>query len=141
MKKSKIFMNLVVVIFCAILVYFGTFILTGEHNKLMSGICLGVGAGLFGGIALPMFITNIMPMINPKLAKIREIEKNDERNISINNASKAKAFDYLGVIVGLAAVITIILEKDWLVVSIFGVCYISMAAIHIFYLHKFSKEL
>ena len=141
MKKNRLCISILIIVFCAVLICIGGFVLTEESEKVLSGICIGIGAGIFGGVGLPMLLSSLMPRINPKWARAQEIEKRDERNISICNASKAKAFDFMGIINGSAVVITVIRDKDWEIVSLFGLCYLVMFIVHIFYLQKYSKTM
>ena len=141
MKKSRFCISIVIIIFCVALICVGVFVLTEESEKLMSGVCLGVGSGVFGGIGLPLLLHSVIPVVNPKLAHAQEIEEKDERNISINNASKAKAFDFMGIVMGAAVVITVIRDKDWEVVGLLGLCYLTMFIVYIFYTARYAKRM
>ena len=62
-------------------------------------VCIGVGCGLFGqgmgGILSQKAIQN-----HPEIQKQMDIEKNDERNIAIENRAKGKAFDIMTFVFG-----------------------------------------
>ena len=55
-------------------------------------VCIGLGCGLFAH-GIGGRIESRAVRSDPALARRMEIEKNDERNTTISNASKAKAFD------------------------------------------------
>ena len=60
-------------------------------------ICIGIGAGLFGG-NLGTSIKLYLLQKDPKTAKKVEIEAKDELNVAINHKAKAKAYDLMQVV-------------------------------------------
>lgn len=62
MKKSNLYISIAVIVLCAAFIYIGGFVLTGEGEKVISGICLGIGAGIFGGVGLPLLLNSLISL-------------------------------------------------------------------------------
>jgi len=69
------------------------FTLNGQEVKAVSGVMLGIGAGLFG-MSISNLFTQLYEEKHPYVKKQKEIEFNDERNEMIRNKAKAKSGDY-----------------------------------------------
>lgn len=67
--------------------------------KTLPYICVGLGSGLLGG-NLGTAIKNRSALKNPQIAKKVEIEEKDERNRSISDRAKAKAYAFACFICG-----------------------------------------
>lgn len=70
-------------------VIIGYFLLEGK----MVRITRWPGSGIFGG-SFAQLMGYLISERNPTLQGRQRIEQNDERNIQIRNATKAKAFDF-----------------------------------------------
>jgi len=139
MKKKKIWFILVMALGIGIALA-GEFFIKGEELKTVSGLCIGIGACLFG-----LSIANLFQLRfeqkNPAIAKIKEIEEKDERNIAIRNCAKAKAADITQYLIILLTFIAILLQAPlWIVFVAIGV-YLSYNILSLYYISKFSKEM
>ena len=76
-----------IILICVSLIFFGD-----EESKILSGISIGIGAGLFG-MSVAMLSINAIDNKKPELKKQNEIELSDERNIMIRDKAKARASD------------------------------------------------
>jgi len=115
-----------------------SFLFNTEDNKAISGILIGIGAGLFG-----MSISNLLMKRfedkNPGIKKLQEIEQNDERRIIISNKSKAKSADITRWLIIVIAYIMILINAP-LWATLFTV--LVFAAYHIlcfYYAFKYEK--
>ena len=79
-KKSFYIMTLIIgiVLFCS------SFLLRGEELKTISGILIGIGAGLIGMSIVNLWMKGFEEK-NPELVKENEIEFKDERKVQLRN--------------------------------------------------------
>jgi len=137
-NKSVLYYGLLFVgigLFCV-----GGFILKAPELKAISGICIGIGAGLFG-MSLGGIIEFRVQDKNPSYKRQMNIEAKDERNISIKSKVKAKAFDVMGTVFGILMLIYVLIEADRLIIYLVVVAYLLVYAIYIWYMNKYSKEM
>jgi len=85
MKFKKIGYTLFLVL-GIVSVIIGYFLLEGKW----SGLLIGLGSGIFGGSSAQLIGYTISER-NPTLQGRQRVEQNDERNVQIRNAAKAKA--------------------------------------------------
>lgn len=91
MKKSKIWLYLLMAIIGTVSLYAGGFVLTGEKVKMISGLCIGLGAAVFClGIGNFVGALIISKTENEEILRIKNIEVNDERNTRIREKAGAK---------------------------------------------------
>ncbi|MNC36090.1 hypothetical protein D3C75_845980 [compost metagenome] len=108
--------------------------------RALPGILTGVGCGLFGSNTGAL-LTRMAARKNPQLAKQQAILEKDERNISINNQAKAKAYDLMiwvfsALMLGLA-----LSGVTWPAVCFVAACYLFVVAAHVYYLHTLHKTM
>ena len=108
--------------------------------KVLPFICVGAGAGIFGG-SLGTAIKNYILNKNQQVARQVEIEKKDERNITINNKSKAKAFDLMVIVFGALLLIFALMQVDVYAIILFVAAYLFIISANIYYLVKNQKEM
>ena len=103
-------------------------------------ICVGIGCGVLGhGIGN---IVNAKIMYNnPDLKKQMEIEEKDERNISIQNSAKAKAYDMMIFVFGALIVSLALMNVDMMVILMLVISYLFVIAYGIYYRIKYDKEM
>lgn len=104
----------------------------------VSGVCIGVGAGLIG-----MSIANLLIIRyyakHPALKKQQDIEAGDERSVSINNLSKAKAFDItINAMVILPFIMILADSPLWMTLAVVAF-YVFSYSIRYYYIVKYSK--
>ncbi|MDF9761080.1 DUF2178 domain-containing protein [Peribacillus simplex] len=71
---------------------------------------------------------------------VREKEK-DERNVSIANKAKAKAFDVMGIIFGILIITYVMLENNLIIILLAIVAYLFIFIVYLFYFTKYHKEM
>ena len=92
-KKKILFIGLLflgIALVCA-----GFFVFTGEGYRELSGLCIGMGAGLFG-MSLAQLVTIWTIEKRPQLRRKIEIDARDERTRLINEKARSKAFQAMG---------------------------------------------
>jgi len=65
----------------------------------------------------------------------------DERNNSIENKAKAKAFDVMGVIFGILMIIYVVIKCNLLTISLVVIVYLTIYAVYMIYFGKYHKEM
>lgn len=103
-------------------------------------IFIGIGAGIFGqnfGIA---FNLHAMKK-SPQLAKQKEIEEKDERNITIRNKAKAKAYDLMIMAFGALMLAFALMQVELEVVLSTVVVYLFVVFSNIYFINRYNKEM
>jgi len=133
----------IIILFFSIILIISAFIienLMGTDVKVISGIMLGLGAGLFGMSVAKLIELNYLKK-NPLKAKEQTIELKDERNIYIRYKAKAKAGDITGYLLIALAFICIVAKLPvWVTMSLIGV-YVVNFIIQLVFLSIIQKEM
>ncbi len=108
--------------------------------KVLPYICVGVGAGVFGG-NLGTAIVNNTIMKNPKMAKQVEIEEKDERNEVIRNKAKARAYDLMVYVYSAVLLAFALMQVNMYVILILAIMYLFINFTYIYYRIKYHKEM
>lgn len=108
--------------------------------KTLPYLCVGVGAGVFGG-NLGMAINNKTVLKNPEVAKQKEIEQNDERNQTISNMAKARAYDLMIYVYAAILLAFALIQVDMYVVLTLVAVYLFFVFTNVYYLNKYHKEM
>lgn len=103
-------------------------------------IFIGIGAGVFGQNLGTTFNFRAMKK-DPQFAKQKEIDEKDERNISIRNKSKAKAYDLMVMAFGALMMAFALMEVDWAVVVAIVIVYLFVVFSNIYFISKYNKEM
>lgn len=91
MKRNKIVLYLLMILVGGISFYFGEFVLRAENVKMISSLCIGLGAAVFClGIGNLIGAVIISKTENEEITRQEKIELNDERNIRIREKVGAK---------------------------------------------------
>lgn len=117
-------------------------IITGFFVKVkeVSGIMLGVGAGLLG-MSVSRLYTKHIEDKNPAIKKQIEIEYKDERSTMIRDRAKAKSADITQWLIVTAAYITILISAPlWVTLAVIMV-YLAYHIITLYYMNKYQKEM
>ena len=100
----------------------------------------GIGAGVFG--------QNLSGVIKiwtknkaPQAAKNKEIEEKDERNISLRNMAKAKAYDLMVIVFGSMITAIALFKIDRTLVIAFIIAYLFVLFSSIYFTIKYNKEM
>ncbi|WP_334073574.1 MULTISPECIES: hypothetical protein [Paenibacillus] len=117
-----------------------SFFFKGEEVKTISGVLIGVGAGLVGMSVAQLYMKRV-EFNHPELAKQTEIELKDERNTMIRHRAKAKAGDITQwLIMGIAYLSIIISAPLWVTLAIVAV-FLAHTVIGLYYMNKYQKEM
>lgn len=136
MKRSFYFATLITGICCIIASLF----FKSEEVKLISGLLIGIGAGL-SGMSVANLVMKHLERKNPELEKQAEIEYKDERNTMIRNRAKAKAGNITQwLIMGIAYITIIVSTPLWVTLTVI-VVFLIYNAIVIYLMNKYQKEM
>ena len=103
-------------------------------------VCIGIGCGLFGhgmGNVISERAINSYPELKRKL----DIEKNDERNVTIANRAKGKAFDMMTFVFGALMLSFALMGIDMVAVLLLVFAYLLVHGFALYYRFKFDKEM
>lgn len=103
-------------------------------------ICIGIGCGSFGH-GMGNVISNKAIKSNPQVEKQIEIDVNDERNISIRDKSKAKAYDMMIFIFGALMMSFALMGVDMMAILLFVCAYLFVVGYGVYYRFKYDKEM
>ena len=91
MKKNRIWLHLLMTVIGALSFYIGGFVLVEEKLKMISSLCIGLGAAEFCiGIGNFIGAVIISKTENEEFTRKKNIEVNDERNTRIREKVGAK---------------------------------------------------
>jgi len=145
MKQNKIgryvFLSVIgFVIFGAGLVLIKLLPETDGILKTLPDICVGLGAGIFGG-NLGTAIKNKTVLKNPQAAKQIEVEQKDERNQAIGNMAKARAYDLLIYVYAAMLLAFNFMQVDMYVILTLVAVYLFFVFANVYFLTKYHKEM
>lgn len=103
-------------------------------------ICIGVGCGIFGH-GMGNIISRRSMKNNPNIQKQLEIDKKDERNITIANCAKAKAFDMMIFVFGVLMIAFALMGVDMVAVLLLVFAYLLVISYDVYYRFKYDKEM
>ena len=108
--------------------------------KALPYICVGIGCGSFGH-GMGNVISRSVLKNSPDIQKQMEIDKNDERNVSIRNSAKAKAYDIMIFVFGALILSFSLMGVDMIVILLSVFAYLFIIFYGIYYRSKFDKEM
>jgi len=136
MKRSFYYATLIAGI-CSII---ASLFFRSEEVKLISGLLIGIGAGL-SGMSVANLVVKHLERKNPELEKQAEIEYKDERNTMIRNRAKAKAGNITQwLIMGIAYITIIVSTPLWVTLTVIAV-FLIYNMIVIYLMNKYQKEM
>lgn len=116
------------------------FCLQAEEVKRISGMFIGIGAGLFG-MSISGLLMKRLEQEHPELDKQAEIEYKDERNIIIRNRAKAKAGDMTQwLMMGIAYFTIAISAPLWITLAVIA-AFLFYHAAGVYLMNKYQKEM
>ena len=142
-KKSRGYIIVAVVGFVLFILGLALAISSAEPQGIVQALpfaLLGIGVGAFCG-GLSGVLGNRIMAKNPKLAKQKEIEVNDERNITIVNMAKAKVFDYTWFLFAAIIIFLALMQVGVWVILVLAVAFLSKIFLFICLLNKYHKEM
>jgi len=108
--------------------------------KTLPFICLGIGAGFCGG-GLGGVISYRKMKKNPGLAKQKEIDTKDERNIAITNKAKAMAYNLTLLIFAVLIMFLAVIQVETYITLVFTGAYLVVIFLYIYFFNKYYKEM
>ena len=145
MKQHKVGRYIVLAI-VGLIILVGGLVLTKlfpEANgifKTLPFLCVGVGAGVFGG-NIGTAIKNRTLRTNPQAAKQAEIEEKDERNRIIRDRAKSKAYDLMIFIYAAILLAFALIQVDIYIILALGAVYLFFVFSNVYYLSKYYQEM
>lgn len=108
--------------------------------KSLPYICIGLGCGIFGH-GMGNLISRKLIKTDPNLERRIEIDKNDERNITIANRAKSKAYDLMTFVFGALMITFALIRVDMVAVLLLVFAYLFVQGYAIYYRCKYDKEM
>lgn len=108
--------------------------------KALPYVCIGLGCGIFGH-GMGNIISRRAIQNDYNLQKQIEINKNDERNITIGDKAKAKAYDLMTFVFGALMITFALLGVDMIAVVLLVSAYLFVEGYAIYYRFKYEKEM
>lgn len=103
-------------------------------------VCISFGCGLFG-YGMGDVLSERALNSDPELKKKMDIEINDERNVTIANKAKGKAFDMMTFVFGALMVSFALMGIDIVAVLLLVFAYLFVHGFSLYYRFKFEKEM
>jgi hypothetical protein len=103
-------------------------------------VCIGLGCGIFGH-GMGEIISRRAVKNHPDIKKQIQIDKQDERNVTIGNRAKAKAYDMMIFIFGALMLAFALMGIDTAAVLLLVIAYLFVVGYGIYYRCKFDKEM
>ncbi|MBR2402436.1 MAG: DUF2178 domain-containing protein [Lachnospiraceae bacterium] len=103
-------------------------------------LCIGWGCGLFGG-GMGSLLGNLSLKKHPELKKQKEIEEKDERNRTISERSKARAYDIMIFVFGALMIAFSLMNVEIQVILLLVFSYLFVTFYGIYQRYKLEKEI
>ena len=103
-------------------------------------LCIGLGCGVFGQ-GLGELITRWSEKRHPEIARQREIEQNDERNIALRDRAQAKAYRIMIPVFGALFLAFGLMNVELRVILLLVAAYLYICGCSVFYSIKYRKEM
>lgn len=111
-----------------------------EHLRMISGICIGVGAMLFS-LSLNKLYRLSYEKEFPEMVRQEKIEMADERNIQICNCAKAKTSNISRwIVIGLSWVNFLVNGPLWMTLSLIAV-FVLIYILEWYYMDKYQRKM
>lgn len=142
MKKTP---NYVITIMGIVLLGAGICLLNNLENPnqfmtTLPYVLIGLGCGIFGH-GMGNLIAGRAVKNSADIQKQMDIEKNDERNITISNRAKAKAYDYMCFAFGALMISFTLMGVAVMPVLLLVFTYLLVQVCAIYYRFKYDKEM
>ncbi|MGG6313565.1 hypothetical protein [Paenibacillus macerans] len=139
MKKNRAVLQTVLLLLGMIVLAVGLAGISGM-TRTWAGLCTGVGAGLIG-MNVANLIIGAYYRNHPEVQKQSDIEAKDERNVTITNKAKAKAFDLTLKVLIIVPFLLILADSPlWMTLAAVGVYLFGFGA-QIYFMMRYGKEM
>lgn len=108
--------------------------------KALPYLMIGVGCGAFGH-GMGDIIGKKAMKANPEIAKQIAIDQKDERNVTISDKSKAKAYDSMLIVFGALQLAFALMNVDLMIILLMVMAYLFVVGYGIYYRVKYEKEM
>ena len=109
-------------------------------NQTAPYLCIGLGCGVFGQ-GLGELITRRSEKRHPEIARQREIEKNDERNIALRDRAQAKAYRMMIPVFGALFLAFALMNVELRVILLLVAAYLYICGCSVYYNIRYGKEM
>lgn len=142
MKKTRnyIYVAIGIVVFVAGLCLMKKADSPQAFMRALPFICIGAGSGLLG-YGFSNILTNKIYQNNPDMKKQMDINHHDERNITIVNRAKAKAYDVMIFVFSILILVFALIGMEALPVLLLVLAYLFVQGIAVYYRCKYEKEM
>ncbi len=103
-------------------------------------VLVGIGSGVFGHGASGLIAGKAIAK-DAKLQKQLEIESKDERNITIANKAKAKAYDFMTMVFGVLMLSFALMNVNMTEILLLVAAYLLVHGYGMYYRFKYEKEM
>lgn len=139
MKKQQKNLYITLFVLGVILLVSGFLIISEDYSNI-SGLCIGIGIGLMA-MSFSNLVINNYYQKRPVLKRQNEINSKDERNTTITNRAKAKAFDWtIRLLIAFPFLLIFFKSPLWMIFSVIGI-YLLGFSIQVFYTIRFNNEM
>jgi len=138
MFKRNLFNSILALVGLVILI--SAFYFANEIPKEWSGVISGISAGMLG-VGLAGVFTVTYNKRNPEMAKLKNIEVNDERNTLLRykaNNSVKNVNTWLLFALGMATIVAKL--PLWITLSLVGIVLIN-SFLYFYFFNKYSREM
>ena len=109
-------------------------------NQAAPYLCIGLGCGVFGQ-GVGELITRWSEKGHPEIARQREIEQNDERNIALRDKAQAKAYRIMIPVFGALFFAFGLMNVELRVILLLVAAYLYICGCSVYYSAKYRKEM
>lgn len=103
-------------------------------------VCVGLGCGLFGG-GMGNWIGRRTLQNHPEIRKQKEIEERDERNRTIANQAKARAYDMMIFVFGALMLSFALMNIELRATLLLVIAYLFVIGYGVYYRCRLEKEM
>ncbi len=142
MKKgaTDYIITVIGIIFLGFGLYLVKSVIPQGFMKAFPYVCIGLGCGIFGH-GMGNIISQKAIHTDPNIEKQIEINKNDERNITIANRAKSKAYDLMTFVFGALMITFSLMGVDMVEVLLLVFAYLFVQGYAIYFRCKYDKEM
>lgn len=139
MDKPKSRLYILIALLSILLIVIGASI-QPPALKALTGILMGVGAGLFG-LSVAKITTLWIEAKNPAYKHKVDIEASDERNQAINNLARGRAFEAFTPVFGVLMLVFVLIGVDLLPELLLVAAYLAVYGVYFYHIGKLGKEM
>ena len=124
------------------LLFLGAVVFSSDNQRLLSGLCYGVGSAMLVLASGNLFFTfRISEAENEKIQQLKQIEVNDERNTRIREKSGQMVAKIMFYVLLVFVLLLAFMQVDQIIVLLSGSLLIIYFILLIFFTNYFSKRI